>query len=233
MHHHHQQLEPLGTCRPNLPYPPYSCTMRDAKGHKLRQPMSIKRNFVHFPLPCSRPQPQHLKLVSQRSHLLQVKQMARHLSLGRRHRLDIKHSTQQVLDHLVLALATGLLDLLDLDLGLLVCLLLGLLVSLRVLIGGVHRVSISHINSKGRPGDGSPWLLRFFSAGGRVGGGLWPYLSLKLLESLLLSRPVLLYLLLGLITSLLDTLRSDCFHTQVQEVRFRIRVYRAEGPMDG
>lgn len=141
----------------------------------------------------------------QRFHLIQVKQMTRHSSPGRRHGLDVKHGTQQVLDHLILALATGLLDLLDLDLGFLVCLLLSLLVSLRVLIVGAHSVSISRMNSKGWPGGTTS------QGGGR--GLVCPYLSLELLELVLLSRPVLLYLLLGLITGLLDTLRPDCFHT--------------------
>lgn len=51
---------------------------------------------------------------------------------------------QQVLDDLVLALATGLLDLLDLDLCFLVCNLFGLLVSLRVLFVGIRIVSTTH-----------------------------------------------------------------------------------------
>lgn len=56
-----------------------------------------------------------------------------YLSLGRRYGLDVKHGAQQVLDHLVLALLAGRLDLLDLGLSLLVRLLLCLLVSLGVL----------------------------------------------------------------------------------------------------
>lgn len=47
--------------------------------------------------------------------------------------LDVEHGAQQVLDHLVLALLARILDLLDLLLSLLVCVLLGLLVPLRVL----------------------------------------------------------------------------------------------------
>lgn len=47
--------------------------------------------------------------------------------------LDVEHGAQQVLNHLVLALFARILNLLDLLLGLLVCVLLGLLVSLRVL----------------------------------------------------------------------------------------------------
>lgn len=56
-----------------------------------------------------------------------------YLSLGRWHGLDVEHSAQQVLDHLVLVLLASRLDLLDVGLGLLVRLLLGLLVSLGVL----------------------------------------------------------------------------------------------------
>lgn len=47
--------------------------------------------------------------------------------------LDVEYGAQQVLNHLVLALFARILNLLDLLLGLLVCVLLGLLVSLRVL----------------------------------------------------------------------------------------------------
>lgn len=56
-----------------------------------------------------------------------------YLSLGRWHGLDVEHGAQQVLDHLVLVLLASRLDLLDVGLGLLVRLLLGLLVSLGVL----------------------------------------------------------------------------------------------------
>lgn len=77
-----------------------------------------------------------------RSHL-HNKQTVANLSLGGRDRLDIKHGPQQVVDHLLLALGAGLLDLCDLDISLLVCLLLGLLVSLRVLIGRDPGVSTS------------------------------------------------------------------------------------------
>lgn len=56
-----------------------------------------------------------------------------YLPLGRWHGLDVEHGAQQVLDHLVLVLLASRLDLLDVGLGLLVRLLLGLLVSLGVL----------------------------------------------------------------------------------------------------
>lgn len=57
--------------------------------------------------------------------------------LGRRHGVGGEHGRQQVLDHLVLALLAGRLDLLDLGFGLAAGLLLGGLVSLRVLEVGV------------------------------------------------------------------------------------------------
>lgn len=56
------------------------------------------------------------------------------LCLLRSHRLDIEHGTQQILDHLVLVLFARFLDLLDLGISLLVCVLLGFLVSLRMLL---------------------------------------------------------------------------------------------------
>lgn len=55
------------------------------------------------------------------------------LSLGRRHRVGVEHGRQQVLDHLVLVLLAGRLDLLDLGRRLAVRLLLGRLVALCVL----------------------------------------------------------------------------------------------------
>lgn len=70
-----------------------------------------------------------------------------YLSLGRRYGLDVKHGAQQVLDHLVLVLLASRLNLLDLGLGLLVRLLLGLLVSLGVLEPFARTVS-----------NASPWM---------------------------------------------------------------------------
>ena len=47
--------------------------------------------------------------------------------------VDLEHGLEKILDDLILALLTGLLDLLDFGLGFLVCFFLGLLVALCVL----------------------------------------------------------------------------------------------------
>lgn len=123
------------------------------------------------------------------------------LSLGRRHRLDVEHGAQQVLDHLVLVLLASRLDLLDVGLGLLVRLLLGLLVSLGVLEPFARAVSHAPSQVRVYRVKGS-WRIILC-----VPRALRPYLGLELLVLLLLGRPVLFYLLLGLVTGLLDTLR--------------------------
>lgn len=120
-----------------------------------------------------------------------------YLSLGRWHGLDVEHGAQQVLDHLVLVLLASRLDLLDVGLGLLVRLLLGLLVSLGVLESFACTVSYAsaHVYTSVQRDDNALPAL-----------GLRAYLGLELLVLLLLGRPVLFYLLLGLVTGLLDTL---------------------------
>lgn len=77
--------------------------------------------------------PKLLTRVPTSCHTVPNQSRMAYLSLGRRYRLDVEHSAQQVVDHLALVLLASLLDLLDLGLGLLVRLLLGLLVSLGVL----------------------------------------------------------------------------------------------------
>lgn len=140
--------------------------------------------------PAEVPAPQPSPISSSGLTMANQNQTA-YLSLGRRYGLDVKHGAQQVIDHLVLALLAGRLDLLDLGLGLLVCLLLGLLVSLGVLESFAGAVS-----------HASPKRVHVY----RVLAGFRPYLGLELLVLLLLGRPVLVYLLLGLVTGLLDTL---------------------------
>lgn len=63
----------------------------------------------------------------------QLTLMSNGLCLLRGHGLDVEHGAQQVLDDLVLVLFARVLDLLDLLFGFLVCVFLGLLVTLRVL----------------------------------------------------------------------------------------------------
>jgi hypothetical protein len=127
----------------------------------------------------------------------------RHLVLRRRNRLHFDHRAQQVLDDTLLAFLARLLDLLDLDVGLLICLLLGLLVARRVL---------------NVPASQLPTILHRDISHPAVGKGnlaheiLWyaPYLGLELLVLRLLLCAVRLYLLLGLVSRLLDSLRPIC-----------------------
>lgn len=144
--------------------------------------------FVSTPAP-----PPH---ITTRRTVSNLPQLA-YLSLGRWHGLDVEHGAQQVLDHLVLVLLASGLDLLDVGLGLLVCLLLGLLVSLGVLESFAR--TVSHASSV------CMHLYRREDDTLRP-SGLCSYLGLELLVLLLLGRSVFVYLLLGLVTGLLDTL---------------------------
>lgn len=106
--------------------------------------------------------------------------------LGGGNRLDLKDGVEQVLDDLGLTLLAGLLDALDLSVGLLVGLVLGLLVTLAVL----HTVGQ-------------------LSRRGRKRCGRCMYLGLELLVLVLLVVLVVGYLSLGLIASLTNTLGAD------------------------
>lgn len=152
--------------------------------------MPVQASVMHRRPPVEAPAPPTPPTSSSGLTMANQNQPA-YLSLGRRYGLDVKHGAQQVINHLVLALLAGRLDLLDLGLGLLVRLLLGLLVSLGVLesfAGAVSHASPKHVH-----------IYRGL-------GGFRPYLGLEFLVLLLLGRPVLVYLLLGLVTGLLDTL---------------------------
>lgn len=101
-----------------------------------------------------------------------------------RDRFDFKNSFQEIGNDLILALLSSILDLLDLALGLLVRLVLGLFVAL----GMLQIVSILT-----RP------LTRLAKS----------YLRLKLLELVLLGVAISFDLLLSLVASFLHSLGSD------------------------
>ena len=106
-----------------------------------------------------------------------------------------------------MALLARCLDLLDLDLGLLVGFLLGLLVALCVL---------HHVDSSEQLFSRQKWPKAYLEGGHNGAGvyGLWEkvgsYLGLKVLELALLVRTVGGYLLLSLVAGLLDSLRTNC-----------------------
>lgn len=100
--------------------------------------------------------------------------------------LDLENGLQEISDDLVLALLSGVFDLFDLSLGLLVCLVLSRLVSMRMLQKLV---------------SGSLLFGPFVT---------WAtYLGLELLELLLLGVAVRLNLLLGFVASFLYPLCAD------------------------
>lgn len=106
-----------------------------------------------------------------------------------RDRLYIEDSREQVLDDICLVLLACIRDVLDLLLGLLARLLLCSLVTLAMLFPPSCQQSVAHVRGQ-REGNTN--------------------LGLELLEFLVLLRLVIVNLLLGFVSGLLDSFRADC-----------------------